>query len=164
MSPPIVHHSAAPIPQPTPLLELNSSLLSDDDDSTSNSSASVIQCPCCASPDIPDLATLAETIPGQELSMSTSLEDRFLNTLMIQSGAESAAEVVAIVPQDWLATGNWSLINLLCHRAFAAVRHQAAIRNFGVYYYRDFGAGDTLTAVSRTVVRGRLTWLETTVT
>ncbi|OJZ81144.1 hypothetical protein ASPFODRAFT_52169, partial [Aspergillus luchuensis CBS 106.47] len=139
MPPSIVHHSPAPILQPAPLLELNSSLLSDDADSTSNSSASVMQCPCCASPDIPDLATLAETIPGQELSMSTSLEDQFLNTLMIQLGTEFTAEVEATVPQDWLATENWSLINVLCHRVFAAFRNQAAIRNFDVYYYGGFG-------------------------
>ncbi|GLA44391.1 hypothetical protein AnigIFM63309_003153 [Aspergillus niger] len=123
-----------------------------------------MQSPCCASPVIPDLATLAETIPDRELNMTTTLEDQFLNTMMIQSGAESTAEAVAIVPQDWPATGNWSLINLLCHRAFAAFRNQAAIRNFGVYYYGDFGPGDTVTAVSRKVVRGRLSWLEATMT
>ncbi|RDH26464.1 hypothetical protein BDQ94DRAFT_177782 [Aspergillus welwitschiae] len=164
MSPPIAHRSPAPILQPTPLPELTPSLLSDDADSTSNSSASVIQCPCCASPDIPDQATLAETIPDRELNMSTTLEDQFLNTLRIQPGAESTAEAVAIVPQDWQATGDRSLISLLCHRAFNAFRNQAAIRTFGIYYYGDFGPGDTLTAVSRTVVRGRLTWLEATVT
>ncbi|GKZ95674.1 hypothetical protein AnigIFM59636_009682 [Aspergillus niger] len=123
-----------------------------------------MQCPCCASPDILDLATLAETVTDRELNMSTSLEDQFLNTLIILSGAESAAEAVAIVPQDWLATGNLSLINLLCHRTFAAFRNQSAIQNFSVYYYGDFGAGDTVTAVYRKVVRGRLTWLEATVT
>ncbi|OJJ66183.1 hypothetical protein ASPBRDRAFT_666591 [Aspergillus brasiliensis CBS 101740] len=83
MSPPIVYNFSASLLQPTPLVELTSSLVLDDADSTSNSSASVMQCPCCASPDFPDLATLAETIPDRELNMSTSLEDQFLNTLMI---------------------------------------------------------------------------------
>ncbi|BCR99737.1 uncharacterized protein AKAW2_50079S [Aspergillus luchuensis] len=79
----MAHHSPTPILQPTPLPELTSSLLSDDTDSTSNSSASVTQCPCCASPVIPDLATLAETIPDRELNMSTTPEDQFSNTLRI---------------------------------------------------------------------------------
>ncbi|PYH67079.1 uncharacterized protein BO88DRAFT_466327, partial [Aspergillus vadensis CBS 113365] len=113
-------------------------------------------------PVIPDLATLAENIPTRELKMSTTLRDQFLSTLRIQPGAESTAEAVAIVPQDWQATGDWSFISLLCHRAFNTFRNQAAIQNFGIYYYGDFGPGDTLTAVSRTVVRGRLTWLQAT--
>ena len=166
MSQPVVRPET-PILQPTALQPLHPSILPEYADSPSDSSASTSECPCCASPPLPDLETLAEAIPDRGLDtpgLPSTLEGQFLNSMSLLSAAESSTRAAAIVPQDRLANGHWPLVTLLCHRVFDARGDRAEIRNFSVFHYGTFGPGDVLTAVSRKVIRDRLTWLEATVT
>ncbi|KAH8430027.1 uncharacterized protein LDX57_007698 [Aspergillus melleus] len=135
-------------------------------DSPSDSSSSAAECPCCVSPPIPDLATLAEAIPDGEpgtLSLVT-LEDQFLRTVVNQPATESTTQVISIVPRDQRSSSYWPLVTLLCHRTFATYGDQTSIRNFSVSYHTKFEPGDVLRAVCRKVTQRRLTWLKATVT
>ena len=167
MSQPVVRHPETPILHPTALRALHPSVLPECADPPSDSSASTSECPCCASAPLPDLETFAEAIPDCGLGtpgLSSTLEGQFLNSVSLLPAAESSTRAVAIVPQDRRANDDWSLVTLLCHRVFDACGDRAEIRNFSVFYYGTFGPGDVLTAVSRKVIRDRLTWLEATVT
>jgi hypothetical protein len=167
MSRPVVDRPETPIFQPTALQKLHPSVLSDYADPPSDFSASTPECPCCASPPLPDLEPLAEAIPGRGLDTSglpSTLEGQFLDSVSLLPAAESSTQAAAIVPHDRQANGHWLLVTLLCHRVFDACGDRAELRNFGVFYYGTFGPGDVLTAVSRKVIRDRLTWLEATVT
>ena len=165
MSQPVVRPET-PILQPTALQPLHPSILPEYADSPSDSSASTSECPCCASPPLSHLETLAEAIPDRgldALGLSSTLEGQFLNSVSLLPAAESSTRAAAIVPQDPQANGHWALVTLLCHRVFDTRGDRAGIRNFSVFYYGIFGPGDVLTAVSRKVIRDRLTWLEATV-
>ncbi|OJJ52273.1 hypothetical protein ASPSYDRAFT_52173 [Aspergillus sydowii CBS 593.65] len=167
MSRPVVHRPGTPIFRPTALQELHPNILSEYADPPSDSSGSTSECACCASPSLPDLETLAEAIPDRELDrpgLSSTLESQFLDSVSLLPAAESSTQAAAIVPHDRQASGHWLLVTLLCHRVFDACGDHAEIRNFGVFYHGTFGPGDVLTAISRKVIRDRLTWLEATVT
>lgn len=168
MSRPVVHRPETPMFQPAALPELHPSVLSDYADPPSDSSASTPECPCCASPPpLPDLEPLAEAIPDRGLettALPSTLEGQFLDSVSLLPAAASSSRAAAIVPHDRQATGHWLLVTLLCHRVFDACGDRAELRNFGVFYHGMFEPGDVLTAVSRKVIRDRLTWLEATVT
>ncbi|OJJ52019.1 hypothetical protein ASPSYDRAFT_165341 [Aspergillus sydowii CBS 593.65] len=166
MSRPVVHRPGTSIFQPTALQALHPTFLSEYADPPSDSSTSTSECACCASPPLPDLETLAEAIPDRELDtpgLSSTPEGQFLDSVSFLRAAESSTQAAAIVPHDRQANGHWLLVTLLCHRVFDACGGHAEIRNFGVFYHGTFGPGDVLTAVSRKVIRDRLTWLEATV-
>lgn len=167
MSQPVVARPETPILQPTAFRALHPSVLPEYADPPSDSLASTPECPCCASPPLPDLDTLAEAIPDPGLDtpgLPSTLEGQFLNSVSLLPAAESSTRAAAIVPQDRQANGHWSLVTLLCHRVFDTRGNRAEIRNFSMFYHGTFGPGDVLTAVSRKVIRDRLTWLEATVT
>ncbi|KOC07045.1 hypothetical protein AFLA70_559g000420 [Aspergillus flavus AF70] len=148
-----VERPATPTAPSSLLRDSHPSNLSESSGSESDQVSSTLECPCCRLPPVPELPTLAETIPQLDLNTSATLEERFLRTLAIQSQVGSTVR----------AAGYRLLIDLLCHRMFSTFRGQGGIRNFSVYYYERFLPGDTLTAVSRRVFRRQLSWLEATV-
>ncbi|PLB55525.1 hypothetical protein P170DRAFT_422061 [Aspergillus steynii IBT 23096] len=165
MSQRVLQRQETPVLLP-PLQSLHSSIMPEYADSPSDSSSSAAECPYCVSPSIPDLATLAETIPDGEsgtLSLAT-LEDQFLRTVVNQPATESTTQVISIVPRDQRSSAYWSLVTLLCHRTFATYGNQTSIRNFSVSYHTKFEPGDVLRAVCRKVTQRRLIWFKATVT
>ncbi|PYH50916.1 uncharacterized protein BO96DRAFT_351356, partial [Aspergillus niger CBS 101883] len=52
------------------------------------------------------------------------------------------------------------LISLFYHQTFNIFQNQAAIQTFNIYYYKNFGSGNTLTTISQIIIQGRLTWLK----
>ncbi|GAA93344.1 hypothetical protein AKAW_11455 [Aspergillus luchuensis IFO 4308] len=156
MSRPFVDRPETPIFQPTVLPELHPSVLSEYADPPSDSSASTPECPCCASPPLPDLEPLSEAILDRRLDspgLPSTLEGQFLDSVSLLPAAESSAQAAAMVSQDAQANGHWLLVTLLCHRVFDACGDRAEFRYFSISYYRTFGPGDVLTAVSRKVIQ-----------
>ncbi|KAL4862651.1 hypothetical protein BDV12DRAFT_207094 [Aspergillus spectabilis] len=156
MSQPVFHRPETPIFQSTALQELHPNVLSEYADPPSDSSASTSECECCASPPLPDLATLAEAISDRGRNtpgLSSTLEGQFLDSVSLLPAAESAAQAAAIVPHDRQANGHWLLVTLLCHRVFDACGDQAETRNFGVFYHGTFGPGDVSNLAETTVTR-----------
>ncbi|KAL2785331.1 hypothetical protein BJX66DRAFT_315013 [Aspergillus keveii] len=167
MSQPVVRRPELPIFQPTARQVVYPNVLSEYADSPSGSSASTSDCECCASPPLPDLATLAEAISDRGSDtpgLSSTLESQFLESVSFLPASETRIQAAAVIPHARQAKGHWLLVTLLCHRVFDAWGDQVEIRNFSVFYHATFGPGDVLAAVSRKVIRDRLTWLEATVT
>lgn len=70
---------------------------------------------------------------------------------------------MAVLPFDRRVIGNWLLIELLCHRAFATFPNQGTVRRVSSSSHAPAGPGDVLVITAYPATHGSLRWLEATV-
>ncbi|OJZ79670.1 hypothetical protein ASPFODRAFT_54836 [Aspergillus luchuensis CBS 106.47] len=96
-------------------------------------------CPCYTS------SSSDETNPSFDVSYpSAELEERLLRTLTFYSPSPFRIQAIAVLPHDSRVTKNWLLIELLCHRVFAALPDQGTIRRVSSSYHARASPGDVL--------------------
>ena len=116
-------------------------------------------CPCCTS------SPSEETNPSFDISYpSAELEERLLRTLTFYSPSPFCIQAIAVLPHDSRVTKNWLLIELLCHRVFAALPDQGTIRRVSSSYHARASPGDVLLITAYPVTQTSFRWLEATIT
>ncbi|BCS00166.1 uncharacterized protein AKAW2_50507S [Aspergillus luchuensis] len=116
-------------------------------------------CPCCTT------SPSEETNPSSDVSYpSAILEERLLRTLTFYSSSPSRIQAIAVLPYDHRVTKNWLLIELLCHRVFAALPDQGTIRRVSSSYHARASPGDVLLTTAYPATQASFRWLEATVT
>ncbi|BCR99740.1 uncharacterized protein AKAW2_50397S [Aspergillus luchuensis] len=95
---------------------------------------------------------------------SAELEERLLRTLTFYSPSPFRIQAIAVLPHDSRVTKNWLLIELLCHRVFAALPDQGTIRQVSSSYHARASPGDVLLITAYPVTQSSFRWLEATIT
>ncbi|GLA79075.1 hypothetical protein AtubIFM55763_001742 [Aspergillus tubingensis] len=116
-------------------------------------------CPCCTT------SPSEEINPSFDVSYpSAVLEERLLQTLTFYSSSPFRIQAIAVLPHDPRVTKNWLLIELLCHRVFAALPDQGTIRRVSSSYHARASPGDVLLITAYPVTQASFRWLEATIT
>ncbi|KAH1308876.1 hypothetical protein KXW65_004190 [Aspergillus fumigatus] len=144
----------------TPVTPLGSSTL---EDAASSSSSSTSICSCSTSP-VLEPTHPVDLFLEPDLCPLTALVERFLMTISIFSATPLHVEAMAITPIDHRVTRHWLLIDILCHRVFAMLPDQGAIRKLSTSYYEPVGPGQVLVVNAHPVTQGSLRWCEATIT